>query len=353
MKTAGFLTPSDRIYLRNYMNKRRADGLSVRRATSLIALDKGRSFEDVCDILGIGCYTFRNWLKAYDNHGIKFLDMKDYSQREGHLSFEQERGLTQYLRRSPIRTTDEIRGFISKNYGKDYSRSGCIKLMARLGFCYKKPERLPLQANPQAQQDFIDDYAKLQAGLSDDEAIYFADTVHPEHQARPAYGWFHKDDNPVIPANSGRKRVNIHGALCLENFKLSFVERQRVNACSTIALFKRIEAQNPAKKRIYVILDNARYHKAILVKQWLEQPDCRIHPIWLPSYAPHLNPIERLWGVMHKKVTHNRFYKTYREFAEKILQFFRETIPKEWHDFRDTVTDNFRIITQNDCKIIT
>jgi hypothetical protein len=30
------------------------------------------------------------------------------------------------------------------------------------------------------------------------------------------------------------------------------------------------------------------------------------------TYAPHLNPTERLWGVMHKWVTHNRHYATFK-----------------------------------------
>jgi transposase len=100
-------------------------------------------------------------------------------------------------------------------------------------------------------------------------------------------------------------------------------------------------------------LDNAKYHHAAKVREWLSQPNCKIKIIWLPPYAPHLNSIERLWGVMHKHVTHNRFYKTYNEFADAILTFLRETIPKKWKDFRNTVTDNFRVISTTDRKIIT
>jgi len=55
---------------------------------------------------------------------------------------------------------------------------------------------------------------------------------------------------------------------------------------------------------------------------------------------------------MHKYVTHNKFYKNYKDFAEAILHFLRETIPKEWKTFRDTVTDNFRVISTKGCKII-
>ncbi|MCY4383027.1 MAG: transposase [Nitrospinae bacterium] len=65
----------------------------------------------------------------------------------------------------------------------------------------------------------------------------------------------------------------------------------------------------------------------------------------LPTYCPHLSPIERLWGVMHAQVTHNRLYPTQNEFAEAILRFFCQTIPKQWREFRDQVSDNFQIVS--------
>lgn len=80
---------------------------------------------------------------------------------------------------------------------------------------------------------------------------------------------------------------------------------------------------------IHVFLDNARYYHAKAVKKWLKSTNSRIKLIFLPPYAPHLNPIERLWGVMHKYVTHNKFYETYSQFARAILEFFEQTVPRQ------------------------
>jgi transposase len=44
----------------------------------------------------------------------------------------------------------------------------------------------------------------------------------------------------------------------------------------------------------------------------------------VPSYCPHLNPIERLWKVMHENVTHNKTYPTFRVFAYAVLGFLRK-----------------------------
>lgn len=306
----------------------------------------------ICRCLDIRRDLGDDWRKRYERDGLSFIKLKDYSMREGHLSGAQESALMARLREHPMGDTNEIRAHIQQVYKQDYSRSGCIKLLHRLGFCYKKPARLPTRANVQEQHDFIKHYSKLQNHLPEDEIIYFGDAVHPDHQVRPAHGWFHKDDTPAVPANSGRKRVNIHGALCLENFDCPFVEVEKVNADSTIALFEQLEARNKDKRILHVIFDNAKYHHARKVQEWLKRPGCKIKIIWLPAYAPHLNSIERLWGVMHKHVTHNKFYKTYKDFAEAILTFLRETIPKKWKNFRDTVTDNFRVISTKSCKII-
>jgi DDE superfamily endonuclease len=74
------------------------------------------------------------------------------------------------------------------------------------------------------------------------------------------------------------------------------------------------------------------------------RPGCRIKLHFIPSYCPHLNPIERLWGLMHRNVTHNKCYATCAQFADATLSFLRETVPRNWADLCDSVTDNFRVI---------
>ena len=63
-------------------------------------------------------------------------------------------------------------------------------------------------------------------------------------------------------------------------------------------------AMYPSKRVIHLFLDNAKYHHAELVQQWLAQPGCRIKLHFIPTYCPHLDPIERLWGLMHRHITH-------------------------------------------------
>jgi hypothetical protein len=68
------------------------------------------------------------------------------------------------------------------------------------------------------------------------------------------------------------------------------------------------------------------------------------HEVVGKSLYTDIPKIERLWCVMHKHVTHNKYYATCTDFADATLGFLRERIPRKWATFRDTVSDNFRVI---------
>ena len=61
-------------------------------------------------------------------------------------------------------------------------------------------------------------------------------------------------------------------------------------------------------KRIYVVADNYKIHKAKAVEQWLAAHP-RVEILWLPSYCPQANPIERAFGDIHDKCTRNHTRK--------------------------------------------
>lgn len=260
--------------------------------------------------------------------------------------------LKEHFTSNPASSADEVCAYILAEYGQSYCASGAAKLMHRLGFVYKKPQSLPAQADEAKQEAFIAAYEALMTGLRDDEMVVFSDAVHPTHQSRPAHGWFPKGQKTALKASSGRGRLNIQGALDLETFNFTFVEAEKINALTTQQMLEKLERNNPTMAVIHVYMDNARYHHAKVLQPWLNSTERRVKLHFLPSYAPHLNPIERLWGVMHKWVTHNQHYATFNQFTEAILGFFRKTLPDKWEDFRDTVTDNFRVVSLKEYRII-
>ena len=119
----------------------------------------------------------------------------------------------------------------------------------------------------------------------------------------------------AVAQTSGRQRLNIHGAIDLETGNTRMLDVLTVDAASTIMLLMAMEAMYPGKRLIHLFLDNARYHHAKLVQAWLARPGCRIRLHFIPSYCPHLDPIERLWGLMHRHSTHNKCHASFRDFS--------------------------------------
>ena len=228
------------------------------------------------------------------------------------------------------------------------SRSGLIALLHRLRLEDHKPEVISRKLDPKTQKAFIASYEDLLNSKGDDEVVIFVDAAHPTHAARPVGCWAPKEHKLAIEQTSGRERINIHGAIDLETGQTRMIEAETIDALSTIRLPELLESPNPLMVCIHVFLDNARYHHAKLVKEWLARPSCRIKLHFLPTYRPHLNPIERLWGVMHKNITHNKCYGTCGEFAETTLEFLRVRCPEGGPIFCGLVTDNFRIISPKD-----
>jgi transposase len=227
-----------------------------------------------------------------------------------------------------------------------------IALLHRLGLVYQKPKIIPRNLDIKKQQAFIDEYEELLNSLTEVESVLFVDAVHPTYATRPTGCWASKDETLAIEQSSGRQRINIDAAINLETGQTRIIETESVDAQSTIKLLDSIEDHYPCKEKIHVFLDNARYHHARLVGEWMDQPGRRIKLHFIPPYCPHLNPIERLWGVMHKHITHNKCYETGKLFAEALIMFLREKIPIRWENFRDSITDNFRIISRDDFRVI-
>jgi transposase len=325
----------------------------ARRANALVLLDDGMSCEAIAKVLLLDDDTVRTWHRLYEEDGIEGLASFGYEGGACRLSGEQQDKLKIWISEMLPRTTREIGAWIEQECGIAYQgRSGLIALLHRLGMEHRKPKAVSRKLDPAKQAAFIRAYEDLLNHLDADEAVMFGDAVHPTHAVRPVGCWAPKDTQIAVAQTSGRQRLNIHGAIDLETGKTRMLEVATVNAASMVMLLMAIETMYPGKRLIHLFVDNARYHHAKLVQAWLARPECRIKLHFIPVYCPHLDPIERLWGLTHKHITHNRCYETFADFSRAFLTFLREEVPRNWHNYCDTVSDNFRIISPKDFRIL-
>jgi hypothetical protein len=167
------------------------------------------------------------------------------------LSEEQEDKLKAWISDTLPRTTREVGAWIEKECGIAYQgRPGLIALLHRLGMEHRKPKTVSRKLDPEKQAAFIKAYEELLNHLDADEAVLFADAVHPTHAVRPVGCWGPKNTKVAVAQTSGRQRLNIHGAIDLETGRARMLEAATVDAASTIMLLMARLAKVPAAKPV-------------------------------------------------------------------------------------------------------
>ncbi len=76
----------------------------------------------------------------------------------------------------------------------------------------------------------------------------------------------------------------------------------------------------------FVVLDNASAHSTAAVRSFAARHHDRLELVYLPTYSPHLNLIERLWRFMRSQVTRNRFYESLDSVVKAAVDWL-QTLP--------------------------
>lgn len=337
-----FLSP-DQVTVLRITHKGIKDKKLADRIKAILLLNKGLSYTQVADILMLDGVSIRRYEKQFKEKGIDGLLEYRYAGGKSKLTILEQKELEEYLVSHTLITAKQVQDHIIKTYGKVYTLIGVTKLLHRLGFSYKKPKIVPGNVSLLQQEEFVKAYTALKETLTPKDHIYFSDATHPTHNTKPSYGWIKKgkQNDVYIKSNSGRKRLNILGALDISDKKAVIIERETIDGLAIIDLLEAIKRKQPYGK-VYIVFDNAKYHHARLVNNWfLNHP--RFKRIFLPSYSPNLNIIERLWRFFHQKVTNNQYFATFQEFKEQTMQFF-QNLTKYKTELDSLLTENFQTL---------
>lgn len=261
---------------------------------------------------------------------------------QSYLSIEQTARIVNHLEKHTYRYSYQIIDYIWETCEIRFSISGLNKWLHQNGFSYKQPKRVPHKFDAEKQAKFIEEYNTLKSQLID-ETILFMDAMHPTQATKVSCGWIKKRHDKAIETTGSRTRLNIIGAVNLNNIADAKVKRyDKVNSESIQQFFIELRQHEKSDKLIHLILDGAAYHRANAVKDKAKELNIELH--YLPPYSPNLNPIERLWKVMNEHVRNNKYFSTAKEFRQTIDDFFNKKLPEIGGNLGSRINDNFQVL---------
>jgi hypothetical protein len=200
---------------------------------------------------------------------------------------------------------------------------------------------VPGKSDTQKQKSWLRYYRWLRRIKGNTAIFLFGDACHPQGNGEPNYGWIYKGEEKQLKSNSGRQHLNLNGVVDRDTLDVIMTMPPTVNAPAMIELGKKILKKYSGTKTIYWIVDNAKHHRAKALKEWL-----RGHPklniLFLPSYSPNLNLMERLWKFFNEKVRCNKYFEKFSDFVLAAKEFFRGR-KKFKAELRNRLSENFQL----------
>jgi len=200
---------------------------------------------------------------------------------------------------------------------------------------------LPSKANPEEQRKFLSDRLMplIESAKNGVIELFFMDASHFVMGGFAGRVW--SSVRKYIRTASGRKRYNVLGALNFVSKRIETITNDTyITSVQVAALLEKLAGLYT--KPIKIILDNARYQKCAFVTE--RAVELGIELVFLPTYSPNLNLIERVWKIVKSKVLNSAYYETFDNFCDNIFVCV-DTLHEIYSaQMASSVTQNFHII---------
>ena len=183
---------------------------------------------------------------------------------------------------------------------------------------------------------------RLEEAKRGKRTVYFADAAHFVHGAFIACVWCIV--RVFIPTPSGRNRYNVLGAIdAITHDFISVCNTTYINHLSVIELLEKVRDRHiNSVIPISIFMDNAKYQVCNAVRE--RAASLNIELIFLPSYSPNLNLIERLWKWLKKDCLNCKYYSKFNEFMTAIDASLNKIISGQVHKEMDSLLNlNFQL----------
>jgi transposase len=162
--------------------------------------------------------------------------------------------------------------------------------------------------------------------------VLFADELDIQLLPKVGYQWMPKSETVKLVTPGQNQKYYLAGALEPKSGQLVYCTSPRKTNALFRALLDQLEGLYPQARytKVYVVVDNYGIHKAKAVERWLAA-HARFELLFLPTYCPKANPIERAFGDVHDKCTRNHQRKSLDDLVWDVEHHLATNGPWSYH----------------------
>jgi transposase len=203
-------------------------------------------------------------------------------------------------------------------HGVDASAETVRRWLHELDWAWKRAKPIARDDDPER----VERLAKIRFAfehLGSRAVMVFADELDIHLLSKIGYEWTPRGQQREVSTPGKNEKRYLAGALELTTGRLLHCVWFRKVSGLFIELLTLLDATYPPSSydRIYVVVDNYGIHKAAAVTTWLSAHP-RMELLFLPTYCPRANPIERAFGDVHDKCTRNHRRKRIRDLVKDV-----------------------------------
>jgi transposase len=159
-------------------------------------------------------------------------------------------------------------------------------------------------------------------------ALFFADELDVSLLPKVGYQWMPKSEQVEVMTPGTNEKRYLAGALELTTGTITHCVWYRKQTGLFLDLLEALDRTHPAPlfSHLTIVADNAKIHHAQKVPQWLAAHP-RFEVLYLPTYCPRANPIERAFGDVHDKCTRNHTRKRMWHLLQDVKRHLRSNGP--------------------------
>ena len=210
------------------------------------------------------------------------------------------------------------------------STSTMRRWLHRWGWVWKRAQLVARDDDPER----IEKVARIRSTgetLEKRAILLFADELDIHLLPKVGYQWMPQGETVKVMTPGQNQKHYLAGALELQTGRLVHCTAFRKTNVLFRALLDGLERRYPKARfdKIYVVVDNYGIHNAKAVERWLAAHP-RFTLLFLPTYCPKANPIERAFGDVHDKCTRNHQRKRIAELVGDVEQHLSTNGPWQY-----------------------